>query len=149
LKISMDDLTYTLRQLCLRNRDGSFTTQADRQCSLTLAARQLREAGFCQMRASSLKGKHIEVLLQRWQAEGLSAGTLKNRLAHLRWWAEKIGKAGILPADNGKLGIPERHAVSKETRIFSSNCLAQGDEPISRSFDSHGQVFAVRHQIGQ
>lgn len=30
------------------------------------------------MRASSLKGKHVEVLLQRWQAEGLSVGTLKN-----------------------------------------------------------------------
>ncbi|MES4779086.1 integrase, partial [Pseudomonas aeruginosa] len=42
----MDDLTYTLRQLCLRNRDGSHATQADRQRSLTLAARQLREAGF-------------------------------------------------------------------------------------------------------
>ena len=26
----MDDLTYTLRQLCQRNRDGSHTTQADR-----------------------------------------------------------------------------------------------------------------------
>jgi hypothetical protein len=24
----MDDLTYTLHQLCLRNRDGSFTTQS-------------------------------------------------------------------------------------------------------------------------
>jgi hypothetical protein len=42
----MDDLTYTLHQLYLRNRDGSFATQADRQRSLTLAARQLREAGF-------------------------------------------------------------------------------------------------------
>ena len=39
----MDDLTYTLRQLCLRNRDGSHATQADRQRSLNLAARQLRE----------------------------------------------------------------------------------------------------------
>jgi integrase len=79
-------------------------------------ARQLREAGFRQMHASSLKGKHIEVLLQRWQAEGLSARTLKNRLAHLRWWAEKIGKAGILPADNTKLGIPEHPAVSQENK---------------------------------
>jgi len=80
----MDDLTYTLRQLCLRNRDGSHATQADRQRSLSLAACQLREAGFRQMRATSLKGKHVEALLQRWQAEGLSAGTLKNRMAHLR-----------------------------------------------------------------
>jgi site-specific recombinase XerC len=112
----MDDLTYTLRQLCQRNRDGSFATQADRQRSLALMARQLREAGFRQMRATSLKGKHVDVLLQRWKAEGLSTGTLKNRLAHLRWWAEKVGKTGILPADNTKLGIPERHAVAKENK---------------------------------
>lgn len=31
------------------------------------------------MRATSLKGKHVETLLQRWQGEGLSAGTLKMR----------------------------------------------------------------------
>ena len=48
----MDDLTYTLRQLCQRNRDGSHATQADRMRSLALAARQLREAGFRQMKAS-------------------------------------------------------------------------------------------------
>jgi hypothetical protein len=77
----MDDLTYTLYQLCLHNWDGSHATQVDRQCSLTLTARQLREAGFCQMRASSLEGKHTEVLLQRWKSEGLSTGTLKNHLA--------------------------------------------------------------------
>lgn len=112
----MDDLTYTLRQLCLRNRDGSHATQADRQRSLSLAARQLRESGFRQMRATSLKGKHVEALLQRWQAEGLSAGTLKNRMAHLRWWAEKIGKAGILPVDNTKLGIPDRRYVANESK---------------------------------
>lgn len=113
----MDDLTYTLRQLCLRNRDGSHATQADRQRSLSLAAHQLREAGFRQMRATSLKGKHLaEALLQRWQAERLSTGTLKNRMAHLRWWAEKVGKAGILPADNTKLGIPERRYVTNENK---------------------------------
>lgn len=26
------------------------------------------------------------------EGQGLSAGTLKNRVAHLRWWAEKVGK---------------------------------------------------------
>jgi hypothetical protein len=79
-------------------------------------ARQLRGAGFRQLRATSLKGKHVDVLLQRWKAEGLSTGTLKNRLAHLRWWAEKIGKAGILPADNTRLGIPERRYVTPENK---------------------------------
>lgn len=109
----MDDLTYTLRQLGLRNRDGSHSTQADRMRSLALAARQLREAGFRQMKASSLKGKHVQALLDRWQGEGLSPGTIKNRLAHLRWWAEKIGRAGIIPADNTLLGIAQRQPVAK------------------------------------
>lgn len=127
----MDDLTYTLRQLCQRNRDGSHATQADRQRSLTLAARQLREAGFRQMRATSLKGKHVGALLQRWQAEGLSAGTLKNRMAHLRWWAEKVGKAGILPVDNTKLGIPERRYVTGE------NKAKELDDGLDRITDPH------------
>ncbi|WP_434025721.1 phage integrase N-terminal domain-containing protein [[Pseudomonas] boreopolis] len=112
----MDDLTWTLKQLCRRNRDGSHATQADRMRSLSLAARQLREAGFRQMRATSLRGRHVEVLLSRWQAEGLSTGTLKNRMAHLRWWAEKIGKAGLLPNDNVQLGIPDRHQGSQQNK---------------------------------
>ncbi|HCD7569910.1 integrase domain-containing protein [Pseudomonas aeruginosa] len=127
----MDDLTYTLRQLCQRNRDGSYNTQADRVRSLSLAARQLREAGFRQMKASSLKGKHVQALLDRWQAEGLSSGTIKNRLSHLRWWAEKIGKAGILPADNTQLGVAERRYV---TNISKAQELGTGLEQVT---DAH------------
>src|SRR5690606_3328603 len=91
-------------------------TQADRMRSLSLAARQLREAGFRQMKASSLKGKHVQVLLERWQGEGLSFGTIKNRLSHLRWWAEKIGKSGILSADNMQLGVAERRYVTNVSK---------------------------------
>jgi len=46
----MDDLTYGLKQLCRRNRDGSHASQADRMSGLMLMARQLREAGFRQLR---------------------------------------------------------------------------------------------------
>jgi hypothetical protein len=74
-----------------------------------LASRHLREAGFRRMRATSLKGRHVDVLLERWKSEKLSAGTLKNRVAQLRWWAEKIGKAGMIPPDNTQLAIPRRH----------------------------------------
>ena len=50
----MNDLTYTLRQLCQRNRDNSHATQGDRLTTLTMISRQLLELGFRQMRASSL-----------------------------------------------------------------------------------------------
>lgn len=127
----MDDLTYTLRQLCQRNRDGSHNTQADRMRSLSLAARQRREAGFRKMTASSFKGKHVQALLDRWQGEGLSSGTIKNRLSHLRWLAEKIGKAGILPADNTQLGVAERRYV---TNISKAQELGTGLEQVT---DAH------------
>jgi len=84
----MQDLNYELKQLCSRNRDGSFATQHDRERILTLIANQLREMGFVNMHVQSLKPKHVDKLVERWTAEGLSAGTLKNRMATLRWWAE-------------------------------------------------------------
>ena len=40
----MDELTYELRALCRRNRDGSHATQADRSAILTLVSRQLLDS---------------------------------------------------------------------------------------------------------
>ena len=143
----MDDLTYTLRVLCQRNRDGSHATQADRLRTLTLASRQLREAGFRQMRAGSLKGKHVEALLGRWQAEGLSAGTLKNRLAQLRWWAEKVGKAGLIPADNACLAIPDRRFVTNEDKARQlSDSLERISDPYVRMSLALQQAFGLRRE---
>ena len=66
----MQDLNYELKQLCARNRDGSCATQANRERILTLIANQLREMGYVNMRARSLKARHVEALVQRWLAEG-------------------------------------------------------------------------------
>jgi hypothetical protein len=116
----MRDLNYALKQLCMRNRDGSFATQADRQHILNLVANQLHEMGFRHMDAHSLKPKHVEKLVERWLGEDLSAGTLKNRMTALRWWAEKIGKENVVARSNDAYGIPDRvfvTNVSKATEL--------------------------------
>src|SRR5947207_86101 len=82
----MRDLNYDFKQLCRRNRDGSYATQADREHILDLIADQLDEMGFRHMNAHSLKPKHVEKLVERWLAEHLSPGTIKNRMSALRWW---------------------------------------------------------------
>jgi Phage integrase, N-terminal/Integrase len=112
----MRDLNYQLKQLCRRNRDGSFATQADRERMLSLFANQLRDMGFRHMRADSLKPKHVEALIERWKAEGISTGTLKNRLATLRWWAEKIGKPNVVARDNDAYGIERRQYVTNRDK---------------------------------
>ena len=70
----MRDLNYDFKELCRRNRDGSFATQADREHVLDLIADQLHEwdVGDCVPRASnpSTSAK----LVARWLAEQLAPG---------------------------------------------------------------------------
>ena len=67
----MRDLIYQLKQLCRRNRDGGYLTRYNRERILTLIANQLHEMGFHHMGARSLKPKHVEALVKRWQADGI------------------------------------------------------------------------------
>ncbi|MCB1863662.1 MAG: integrase, partial [Gammaproteobacteria bacterium] len=111
----MRDLNYQLKQLCRRNRDGSYATQQNRERQLSLMADQLHALGYRAMNARSLKPKHVEALLRRWQGEGLSIGTVKNRMAALRWWAHKIDRRHVVARSNDHYGIPERSFVSTES----------------------------------
>lgn len=147
----MDDLTYDLKQLCRRNKDGGAMTQAQRMHSLASIARQLKEMGFRNMRATSLSGRHIDALLERWDREHLSVGTIKNRLSHVRWWAGKVGKAGIIPADNARLGIPQRQHAGSVNGDNRAKDLAHGD--LDHVTDAHvhmslrlQQAFGLRRE---
>jgi site-specific recombinase XerC len=117
----MSNLKYQLLGLCNHNRDGSQDTQEARRKVLLLASTQLRELGFKLAKPNSLKPKHVEALVNRWQQEGLSAGTIKNRMAHIRWWAAKVNKLSMLPKSNNasnhaiSLNIPKRSFVNSST----------------------------------
>jgi len=112
----MRDLNYQLKQLCQRNRDGSYATRADRERMLALFANQLHELGYRHMGAGSLKPKHVEALLELWKEDGLSVATVKNRVAALRWWAEKIGKDNVVARENDAYGIERRQYLTNEDK---------------------------------
>lgn len=131
----MRNLNYQLKQLCHRNRDGSFATQAERERTLALVATQLHELGFRNLSAQGLKPKHVEALVERWTEEGLSAGTMKNRMAHLRWWAEKLDKASMVARSNDAYGIADRRFV---TNI--SKASAFQDAQLERLTDTNSRL---------
>jgi hypothetical protein len=110
------DLEYDLKSICRRNRDGSHMTQAQREQRLRMIARDLDRLGYRNMRAASLKPKHVQALVQEWQQRELSAGTIKNRMADLRWWAEKTGKQSVLANDNAHYGIEQRVFVTNDSK---------------------------------
>jgi site-specific recombinase XerC len=122
----MRNLNHQLKQLCQRNCDGSFATQADRERILYLVANQLAEMGFRQMSPDSLRPKHVEALVARWKSEAIGTGTIKNRMSALRWWAEKVGKENVVARNNGAYAIENRVLVTNRSKAktVGATCMA-------------------------
>ena len=142
----MQDLNFQLKQLCQRNRDGSFATQRDRERVLDLVASQLRELGYRQMRADSLRSKHVERLVSNWKAADLAVGTIKNRLAELRWWAEKIGKPKVVARDNAHYGVGQRQFVTNtsKAREVTAADLSKITDPYTQVSLKLAAAFGLR-----
>ena len=97
------------------NKDGSYTTQANRRNILLRASKDLVQTGNRHVTQKNFGAKHCYILRDYWTEKGLSTATIKNRLACLRWLGEKFGKE--LP-DNQKLEI--------ENRKYSDNTINKG-----------------------
>ncbi|EGQ5168463.1 integrase, partial [Salmonella enterica] len=113
----MNKLNYELKNLCKRNHDGAFVTQKNRHNGLQLIASQLETVGFHTrvMSVHDLKGRHVNRLVALWKQQALSDATMKNRLAMLRWWAEKIGNPGAVKTSE-EYGIGRRQLVTNESK---------------------------------
>ncbi|KAA1192729.1 integrase [Pseudohalioglobus sediminis] len=120
----MRDLNYQLKQLCKRNRDGSYSTQANRARMLNQIANQLHEMGYRRMTTRSLKPKHVDALVKRWLSEGMAPGTIKNRMNCLRWWAAKVDRRNVIARSNEFYGIPDRQFVSNKSKAVAVDNLA-------------------------
>ena len=144
----MRDLNYQLKQLCRHCREGSHATQAKRERMLTLIANQLHERGYRGMTAISLKPKHIEALLGRWREQGLSTGTIKNRMATIRWWANKVDKRNVVARTNEHYGIPDRRFVTNESKaktVTREQLEKVKDEHVRMSLELQ-QAFGLRRE---
>ena len=144
----MHDLNYQLKQLCQRNRDASFATRRDRERVLTLIADQLHQLGYRGMMAGSMKPKHVDALVKHWQGLGLSVGTIKNRMASLRWWAEKVGRQNVIARSNAHYGVPDRalaNGVSKAKAVEHAQLERVTDIHVRMSLELQ-QAFGLRRE---
>jgi len=112
----MRDLNYQLKMLCKHSHEGSFETRVGRERQLSAIANQLHQLGFRQLKATSLKQKHVQALVDHWLGLNLSPGTIKNRMSCLRWWAEKVNKRSVVARSNETYGIPDRQFVAPESK---------------------------------
>ena len=126
----MRQLNFDLKTLQARHREGAFLTRRDRSYALNQAADMLHALGFRRLRATGLKRKHVNALVAEWQRRGLATGTVKNRMSHLRWWAEHVGRPGVV-GTNAAHGIGERRYVTNEDRsaVLDPEKLARVKDP--------------------
>ena len=111
----MRDLNFDLKRLQAAHDDGSHGTRTARSYALAQMADTLHELGFKGLRAKGLKRKHVAALVRKWKRQGRSVGTMKNRMAHVRWWANRIGRPAVVPS-NGALGIGNREYVTNKDK---------------------------------
>ncbi len=110
----MTDLKFDLMQLCSA-RDNSGGTRKRRKEGLSLVADQLHEMGYKRLRASQLKGRHVQALVSRWEGEGIATSTIKTRLSYVRYWAKRVGREHVMYRDNALYGL-EARKVSVESK---------------------------------
>lgn len=147
----MRPLAHDLAQLAKRNRDGSHATQGDRRRTLALIARELeQEHGYRGLRARGLKAKHVDALVEGWQARGVSPRTIANRLATVRWWADKLGRSSAVARENAHYGIaPRRTTATAETtraRDLPRNALAEIKDPHVAASLRMQEAFGLRRE---
>ena len=128
--IPVRDLNFDLKRLQAAHDDNFHGTRTARSYALAQAADTLHELGFKGLRATGLRRKHIVALVREWKCQGRSIGTMKSRTAHIRWWAKRIDRPGVVPS-NGELGITNREYVTNQDRsaVLDPEKLARVKDP--------------------
>ena len=146
----MRQLNYDLKRLQDGRTEGGFVTRRDRSYMLAQVADTLHELGFRGLRATGLRRKHVNALVREWRRRDLSAGTMKNRMAALRWWAERIGRPGVV-GTNAEHGIDERRYVTNEdrSRALDAQTLARVTDAHVRMSLRLQAAFGLRREEAQ
>lgn len=143
----MGRLNFELRRLVRTDREGSFATQAARGRILAQCADELQSLGFRQVSAKGIKTKHVEALVSHWHQRELAPGTIKNRMAHLRWWAQKVGRPGVVRKDNDAYGIERRKYVTNPDKGKSLGTRVERiTDPYVRQSLALQQAFGLRRE---
>ena len=125
-----------LASLTEHNKDNSFATRQDRN-NVLFDVVDILKKNFRLESLQNLKEKHITHIVEEWKISGITNATIKNRMSHLRWLAEKLNKKNMIPAKNSALGIANRATDSNTDKswIPSQELYANLPEPLQIHVD--------------
>lgn len=143
----MRELNFDLLNLTRHNGEGSFATRAVRARGLQQLADELHGLGYKIKSAKNLAPKHVEALVASWKAANIADTTIRNRMGWMRWWAEKCGKVGMIPANNADFGLAERKRFNgNRAKRADDATLAKVEDPRVRLALKLEAAFGLRRE---
>ena len=99
-----------------------FATRAARQETLERGFKELRSLNYKLEDVCHFKERHMIILGNAWEAKGLSASTIQNRISVFRTFSEWIGKSGMIRGSDNYVKNPQsvtRHCVAQFDKTWS------------------------------
>lgn len=122
---------------------ASFATQEARREILDQGFKELRALGYKLPDVRGFKERHMTALGNAWEAKGLSASTIQNRISIFRVFAEWIGKAGMIRGSENYVKNPksvERHLITNIDKTWSGQ---QKSLPEKLEFIQHHDKYVA------
>ena len=117
-------------------KTAGYATQAARQDTLERGFKELRALKYKLEDVRHFKEHHLTALAHAWEAKGLSASTLQNRISVFRTFAEWIGKPGMI--------LGSEHYV-KNPQSVVRHCVAQADKTWSGQQKNLAEILTALH----
>lgn len=109
----------------------SFATQDARREILEQGFKELRALGYKLPDVRGFKERHMMALGHTWEAKGLSASTIQNRISIFRLFSEWVGKKGMIRGSECYVKDSksvERHLAAKTDKTWSGQGITLADK---------------------
>lgn len=137
---------YSINEIVKKSSYNSFASKEDMSSILKTSVRDLHKLGYMIDNVKGFKPKHIFRLVEKWQEQGNSIATIKNRLSKFRKLSEIIGNDKLVRKCNSEYKIGSRKYYPDENKaIHSPDFNKCNDELIRLSME--GQfLFGLRRE---
>ena len=145
-KTATKQVNYSLFELIKKHQhEMSFERKHGMTQRLTAMIRELHEMGYIVRHVSSIKEKHVVKLVEHWHSKALSHGSIKNRLADLRFVCGKLKRHSIVK-ENSYYNVGPRTIVLKRNKAIFNADFGKISDPHLRCSLQLQQAFGLRRE---
>ncbi len=110
----------------VKDKGVSIKTMEDRRRFYFGFFTELRRETRFKVEPRQLRGRHVEVMVERWVERGLATATIHNYLSFVRTFAEWLGKNGMVREPAFYVGPDSPHANRHQVATVDQSWSAKG-----------------------